>query len=86
MITNTQADEERALREQIGRESDVRRVLELTPIGGGRFRYLIETPFATFPRFVIGTTDAENEDVRIELKCGAEWNARQQWAERQVAA
>lgn len=64
------------LRELIKREADVRRVVELVPLASGRFAYLVETPFETFPRFVVGTTDAENEAVEIDLRCGAEWSAR----------
>lgn len=64
------------LRREIAGQADVRRVVELVPLAGGRFAYLIETPFETFPKFVVGTTDATNEDVRIGLRCGAEWSAR----------
>jgi hypothetical protein len=66
------------LRERIEREDDVKQVLRLEP-HGARFRYLIETPFETFPKFVIGTTDAENSDVRIEHRCGLLSTAMEQW-------
>jgi hypothetical protein len=65
--------------EMIAREADVKRVVECEGIGGGRFRYLIETPFQTLPRFVIGSTDAALSRIRIALRCGAEWNAIAQW-------
>ncbi|MEA3211282.1 MAG: hypothetical protein QOE70_4339 [Chthoniobacter sp.] len=71
---------------RLEREPDVLQVIEMQPLDGGRFRYLIKTPFDTFPRFVIGTTDATLADVRIRAKCGAEWNAKRLWAEGQVAA
>lgn len=61
------------------REPDVKRVLEVNPVGD-RFRYLIETHFATFPRFVIGITDAAFEHVRIEFRCGQEYSARRHWS------
>jgi len=83
------ADEEKErgligeLRAVIEREEDVKRVVELEAIAGGRFRYMIETPFETFPKFVIGTTDAEFADVRLEHRCGAEWNAREIWERRE---
>jgi hypothetical protein len=67
----------------IAAEPDVQRVVRLARIAGGRFRYLIETPFATFPKFVIGTTDAQLEDVRREVKCGAPWNAESIWAQKE---
>lgn len=66
------------LRKLIEQEEDVKRVIRLEP-HGDRFRYLIETPFETFPKFVIGTTDATNEDVRIEHKCGLEATAQEAW-------
>jgi len=59
-------------------EQDVRRVLKVAA-QGQRYRYLIETPFQTWPRFVIGTTDADLADVRIEYRCGAEWSALEEW-------
>jgi hypothetical protein len=67
--------------EMIAREGDVLRVVECEEIRPGRYRYLIETPFLTFPRFVIGQTNSDLSDVRVRLKCGAEWNAVQRWQE-----
>jgi hypothetical protein len=72
---------ERALatvRRLIEAQPDVKRVVHLAP-DGLRFRYMIETPFETFPRFVIGTTDAGLTDVRIIVKCGTEWGAEDLW-------
>jgi hypothetical protein len=68
------------LRARIEQEADVKRLLKLEPLANGAFRYLIETPFETFPKFVIGTTDALNQSVRIEMRCGALWNAEEHWA------
>jgi hypothetical protein len=62
-------------------ESDIKQVIRLVP-HGDRFRYMIETPFATFPKFVIGTTDAAFEDVRIESRCGLLSTAEEAWARR----
>lgn len=70
------------LSERLAGEDDVKRVVKLVPDTPGRFLYLIETPFATFPKFVIGTTDATFDDVRLEVRCGAEWNALKHWGER----
>jgi hypothetical protein len=65
--------------EMIAREADVFRVVECEEIGAGRYRYLIETPFRSFPRFVIGTTDAQMTDVRPRVKCGLLATAVDQW-------
>lgn len=68
-----------SLREIMAREEDVKRIVRLEPTGD-RFRYLIETPFATFPKFVVGTTDEEFADVRIESRCGLLSTAEEVWA------
>jgi N-acetylglucosamine-6-phosphate deacetylase len=62
------------IRSRIEQEDDVKRIIRLEP-HGERFRYLIETPFATFPRFAVGTTDAAGEDVRLEAICGELYTA-----------
>ncbi|HSI08799.1 MAG TPA: hypothetical protein VK985_09410 [Rariglobus sp.] len=67
-----------ALRNRMECEEDILRVVNLVPYGD-RFRYLIETPFKTFPRFVIGTTDAAFDDVRLELRCGLLTTAERYW-------
>jgi hypothetical protein len=69
-----------SLREIMAREEDVKRIVRLER-AGDRFRYLIETPFATFPKFVIGTTDAKYDDVRLELRCGLLESAEERWPE-----
>jgi hypothetical protein len=58
-------------------QPDVLRVLDCATLAGGRVRYFIETPFATFPRFAVGTCSIALEDVEIELTCGAERTARE---------
>jgi hypothetical protein len=67
------------LRQKMESEEDVLRVVHLVPCGD-RFRYLIETPFKTFPRFVIGNTDAAFDDVRLECRCGLIETAERHWA------
>jgi hypothetical protein len=72
------ADPLEQLRGLIEREPDVKKLHRLEQCGD-RFRYLIETPFETFPKFVIGTTDATNNDVRIEHSCGLQSTAEEAW-------
>jgi hypothetical protein len=62
----------------IEEEYDVKQVLELVE-SGDRYRYMIETPFESFPKFVIGTTDEHLLDVNREVACGSEWAAREEW-------
>ena len=57
-------------------QEDVRRVVALEHVAG-RWLYLIETPFMTFPKFAVGTTDADNVDVRILTACGSIWAAQE---------
>jgi len=66
------------LRAKMEQEDDIKRVVRLER-AGDRFRYLIETPFKTFPKFVIGTTDAEFDVVRLELRCGLLESAEAAW-------
>lgn len=63
------------LADLIRREQDVRRVIALQPLGDGRALFLIETPFLTFPKFVVGSTNEPNDDVRVLMSCGARWSA-----------
>lgn len=67
-----------SLRHMIEAEDDVRRVVHLER-QGARFRYMIETPFKTFPKFVIGTTDGDFKDVRIQHRCGLIETAENAW-------
>lgn len=73
------------LRELIAAEPDVRAVLELEPVGGTNdWLYLIETPFDSFPRYVIGRTDASMKNVRIVSLCGHLCTARATWTAAQA--
>ncbi len=67
------------LRQRLLQEADVQRVVALEPLEAGgddqRWVYLIETPFMSFPKFAVGTTNAANNDVRILVTGGAEWAA-----------
>jgi hypothetical protein len=60
-------------------EPDVFRLVDLVQLVDGKFLYQIETPFAGFPKYVIGSTDAENKAPHILLKCGTEWAADEAW-------
>lgn len=66
------------LRALILAEADVKALHRLEP-RFGRYCYLIETPFQTFPKFVIGTTNADNTQVHITHQCGAQWQADEAW-------
>jgi hypothetical protein len=68
------------LRDLIAAEPDVRAVLKLESIAGTEeWRYLIETPFSTFPRYVIGRTNTTMSDVSITHRCGHIETARNEW-------
>ncbi|QJE95243.1 hypothetical protein [Luteolibacter luteus] len=45
-----------------------------------RWWYLIETTFATFPRFVVGYTDPENLAPVIFFQSSADWSAKDAWS------
>lgn len=69
-----------AIAKLIEKETDVLRVIGISfRKQDGKFLYFIETPFETFPKFVIGITDAANESPRILAKCGMEWHAMEEW-------
>jgi hypothetical protein len=67
------------LRDRIQKEPDVLLVHALARQADGRWLYLVETPYITFPKFVIGRTDLSNESVELLFRCGAEWSARAEW-------
>ena len=68
------------LRDLIAAEPDVRAVLDLAPIAGTEdWRYLIETTFGSFPRYVIGRTSATGVGCGIEHTCGHIETARHWW-------
>lgn len=65
------------LRALIQQEEDVLEVLALSWVPmEQRWLYLIKTPFATWPKYVVGFTDAANADPEILLRCGHESSAR----------
>ena len=68
-----------ALRDKIQREPDVLRVFELSLRTDGSWMYFIQTPFVTFPKFVIGLTDADNESPEVVFRSGAKWSASAAW-------
>lgn len=70
-----------SLRDVIMRETDVEAIHALQPLPNGRALYVIETPFMTFPKFAVGSTNAANDDVRILATCGALWCAEEQFDE-----
>ena len=71
------------LSKRIAAEPDVHRVIDLTPLNPEKpedlWHYLIETPFATFPKFVIGLTDIRNDSPSIVFQSGTEWAAMEEW-------
>lgn len=61
-------------------QEDVHRLIALDyDADAMRWWYLIETPFATFPRFVIGHADPENLEPIVEFQSAAEWSAQHAW-------
>lgn len=68
------AEAYRKLRGLIMQEEDVHEVhgLSWVPQEGenGKWLYLIQTPFATWPKYVVGFTDPENENPEILFRCG----------------
>ena len=66
------------LRAVIQRETDVHEVLGLSYLPTeGRWLYLIKTPFASWPKYVVGWTDDENANPEIIFRCGWESIARE---------
>lgn len=70
------------LRALILAEDDVKALIKLEVIGG-KYWYLIQSIYQDLP-YVIGTTDANNEHVRIKLKCGQKWAAEVAWKQLQA--
>ena len=64
------------LRKLIRQEPDVIHIHALAPLKGGRWAYLVQTPFASFPNFVLGTTDDENTQPIILAKAAKDWSLR----------
>jgi hypothetical protein len=70
------ADAIRKVRALIMIEPDVYDVMALSWVAcKQRWLYLIKTPFATWPKFVVGYTDDGNTDPEILFRCGREANA-----------
>jgi hypothetical protein len=70
------------LRALIEREPDVFEVLGLSWVGAeGRWLYWIKTPFASWPKHVVGWTNAENTETEILFRCGHEVFAREAYNE-----
>jgi hypothetical protein len=68
------------LRALLLKEDDVHAVHGLSYLPEeDRWLYWIQTPFATWPKHVVGTTDEQNEMVAIALRCGDEWTARKEF-------
>lgn len=70
------------LRALIQRETDVHEVIALSWVPQeNRWLYLIKTPFATWPKFVVGWTDSDNSETEILFRCGTESFARENFNE-----
>lgn len=67
--------------EKILREKDVRRVVKLreTPAG---WVYMIETPFDSFPKFVIGSASSDFSGVLLLHRSGCILSAMNDWTTR----
>ena len=74
------------LRSMILQESDVLAVLGLCEQADGRWLYLIKTPFATWPKFVVGYTDDQNLNPSIIFRCGLEDNGVAKFQELNTGA
>jgi len=70
-----------ALIDLIRAESDVKALHRLEWCEAQKcWLYLIETPFKTYPRFVVGWTDETATDVRRIVSCGLRENADEHFA------
>ena len=67
------------VRRLIKEMDDVKSVLELKRGADGRIFYMIETPFTTYPKFVIGWTDDAVNEARPFFKCGVRQSAVREW-------
>lgn len=57
------------LRSLITQEEDVKTLHRLVRVNDERALYLIETPFESFPRFVVGLTSMDNDVPLILVRC-----------------
>lgn len=68
------------MRKIIEGQEDVHKLHELSWLPDEmRWLYMIQTPFATFPKFVIGHTGPENLDPVVVFQCSSEWGAQAEW-------
>ena len=68
------------VRHRIAAQDDVHEVVALVKLKDeDRWLYLIKTPFASFPKFVIGSTDSENTSPELLFRCGSRWAAEDEW-------
>lgn len=75
------SDRMKALSKRLLAEDDVHEVLEVIPTSTeGFWFYLIQTPFATWPRYVIGETTEDLSDVNPFFFCGQREEALERWA------
>ena len=59
-----------ALRALISQEEDVHKVMDLCYAPSlDKWVYLIQTPFATWPKYVVGVTDFNNEVPEVMHRC-----------------
>jgi hypothetical protein len=73
------------LRALIQKETDVLEVLGLSWVySENRWLYWIKTPFASWPKHVVGWTDAENLETEIIFRCGHEAGAREAYNEQNL--
>jgi hypothetical protein len=71
------------MRGLICREVDVHELLALSWCPrADLWLYLIKTPFATWPKYVVGYTDTDNENPEVLFRCGSEWAARAAYDEQ----
>lgn len=69
------------LSELIAAEEDVYilHAIEADALQPGRYLYMIETPFETWPKYVVGRTNADLSEVQHLYKCGAHWSVEAAW-------
>jgi hypothetical protein len=58
------------------KEDDVKQVCCVARVGRHAALYLIETPFESFPRYVVGRASLDNEIVEVLCRCNRIETAR----------
>jgi hypothetical protein len=67
-----------AMRALLAKEPDVYAVTALSWVPSeGRWLYLLKTPFATWPKYVVGFTDRENKEPEVIFRCTLEAAGRE---------